>query len=346
MDKAVIRRNIKKRAKESLKGSRFAAWGVLIIPVILTLAFAMIDLMITFGLGYPLDTPSEILAQDSTYVILTLITGVISFLLVTPVLYGIREWFLELGDGRKQPVTFAFGWYSSLAFYGKSIGQSLLVGILSTLWSLLFIVPLVFAIPPLAVLATVIARNIVIFGVELAFIIVYMAIILPIMLVSIFLTRYAAAPYIIILHPERTVVQTIGDSTRLMKGHKWEYFVFVLSFFLNFLLIPLTIGIAAFWVVPYFNQASALFFKYIEDFDTMRNHSFDDIPQGGSYSGSHSGHVNLTPEEVLDLQGAPIEKSTPTIEFDSSRYRDYLKSGDDMGDTTEIYDGTNQEPPQ
>ncbi|MFC6314185.1 DUF975 family protein [Lapidilactobacillus achengensis] len=48
-----------------------------------------------------------------------------------------------------------------------------------------------------------------------------------------------------------------------MKGHKWDWFVFELSFLLWELGIALTLGLLAIYVVPYYNLATAGFYESI-----------------------------------------------------------------------------------
>lgn len=76
---------------------------------------------------------------------------------------------------------------------------------------------------------------------------------------------YAMAPYIMkdLLdagkEPEPT--EAITKSRELMNGHKWELFVFDLSFMGWNLLACLTLGIGFLWVLPYYNAAHAGFYR-------------------------------------------------------------------------------------
>lgn len=53
---------------------------------------------------------------------------------------------------------------------------------------------------------------------------------------------------------------SLKESRQLMKGHKWEYFVFMLSFIGWFLLLPFTLGILAIWLVPYITIANVIYY--------------------------------------------------------------------------------------
>ena len=57
--------------------------------------------------------------------------------------------------------------------------------------------------------------------------------------------------YIKLDNPDLGYVDCLKKSNELMKGHKWEYFVLNLSFIGWALLVPLTLGILAFWLAPY-----------------------------------------------------------------------------------------------
>ena len=54
--------------------------------------------------------------------------------------------------------------------------------------------------------------------------------------------------------------EALKQSHELMKGHKWEYFVFHLSFIGWYLLLPFTLGILLIWLEPYLAVANALYY--------------------------------------------------------------------------------------
>ena len=53
-------------------------------------------------------------------------------------------------------------------------------------------------------------------------------------------------------------------SREMMKGYKWDYFVFGLSFIGWILLIPFTLGIICIWLIPYMNVASTLYYENLQ----------------------------------------------------------------------------------
>ncbi|UQS82107.1 DUF975 family protein [Bombilactobacillus folatiphilus] len=57
-----------------------------------------------------------------------------------------------------------------------------------------------------------------------------------------------------------TYRQAVTLSRQLMNGHKMDYFVFNLSFIGYWLLVSVTLGIAAIWVLPYYRLSKANFY--------------------------------------------------------------------------------------
>ncbi len=77
---------------------------------------------------------------------------------------------------------------------------------------------------------------------------------------------YRLVPYIQAEHPEMSGTEAITLSRQMMDGHKWEAFVFDLSFIGWYLLAAITASIAGlFWVAPYKAAADAELYKAIRD---------------------------------------------------------------------------------
>lgn len=73
---------------------------------------------------------------------------------------------------------------------------------------------------------------------------------------------YRQAIYLLIDHPEKTVRECMRESRAMMKGHKWELFVFDLSF-LGWGILSLIIPLADIWVFPYFETSCAIFYESV-----------------------------------------------------------------------------------
>lgn len=56
-------------------------------------------------------------------------------------------------------------------------------------------------------------------------------------------------------------INTMRKSQEMMQGYKWDYFIFGLSFFWWIVLVGITFGIAAIYVVPYMSVSQALYYE-------------------------------------------------------------------------------------
>lgn len=56
----------------------------------------------------------------------------------------------------------------------------------------------------------------------------------------------------------------IAQSKEMMEGHKWEFFVFELSFFGWILLSVFTLGIALIWTLPYMETALVMYYEELK----------------------------------------------------------------------------------
>lgn len=72
---------------------------------------------------------------------------------------------------------------------------------------------------------------------------------------------YALTDYLIIDFPALTVSEAISESRRMMRGRKWQFIWLNCRFIGWFLLIPLTLGLAYFYVKPYHTLALINFYE-------------------------------------------------------------------------------------
>ena len=75
--------------------------------------------------------------------------------------------------------------------------------------------------------------------------------------------RYSQAVYIFFENPELSASEVLRRSGELMRGHKWEYFVYELSFFWWFMLGIVTLGLAFFYVAPYQAVTFGAYYRYL-----------------------------------------------------------------------------------
>lgn len=76
---------------------------------------------------------------------------------------------------------------------------------------------------------------------------------------------YSMSYYILADNPELTARQALAKSKEITQGHKMELFILQLSFFGWFLLVGLTFGIAAIYVIPYMDATMANFYNSIKE---------------------------------------------------------------------------------
>ena len=74
---------------------------------------------------------------------------------------------------------------------------------------------------------------------------------------------YAMVAYIVV-DTDLNGVDSMKKSREMMKGYKWNYFIFGLSFLGWFLLVPFTIGILLIWLIPYITVADALYYEKLK----------------------------------------------------------------------------------
>ena len=79
------------------------------------------------------------------------------------------------------------------------------------------------------------------------------------------LCAFSQASWLLLDHPEKGVFWFLGESTRLMRGRKMEYFILRLSFIGWDLLatIPWLMHIVQFWLVPYLTFTRANYYHKI-----------------------------------------------------------------------------------
>ena len=82
---------------------------------------------------------------------------------------------------------------------------------------------------------------------------------------------YAMAEYILLDNPDMSANQSITESRRLMNGHKFQYFCLSFSFIGWWFLVGITFGLVGFYILPYWNVASANFYLKLKQLDNNPN---------------------------------------------------------------------------
>jgi len=61
---------------------------------------------------------------------------------------------------------------------------------------------------------------------------------------------------------------SLKKSREMMKGYKWNYFVFGLSFIGWIILIPFTLGLILIWLYPYMTVANTIYYEKLKELDS------------------------------------------------------------------------------
>ncbi len=73
--------------------------------------------------------------------------------------------------------------------------------------------------------------------------------------------------YILAEDPSKGIFECLEESSNMMSGHKWDFFVLELSFIGWWLLAILTFGIASLWISPYQNLTEANFYLSLKNYE-------------------------------------------------------------------------------
>ena len=76
---------------------------------------------------------------------------------------------------------------------------------------------------------------------------------------------FSQAYFILAENPDKGIIESLRESSELMKGYKWEFFVLQLSFIGWWLLAILTLGIGSLWVSPYQKVTEANFYLKLKN---------------------------------------------------------------------------------
>ena len=77
--------------------------------------------------------------------------------------------------------------------------------------------------------------------------------------------RYSMAYYIMMDNPQLSALEALNQSKRMMMGFKFDLFKLRISYLGWFILGILTLGIAFFWINPYYGTAMANFYQDLKD---------------------------------------------------------------------------------
>lgn len=202
---------IKAKAKEFAFNNKWNIWK----PTLLYSA-------ISYGLSFLLSMLIMVFKLDPE----GLVSGVLDLCItigILPLSYGVTYYLIKLVNGKKVDLTKDL--FSKYNIFGLVLLTSMYISIVTSLWTLLFIIP----------------------GIIYAY---------KVIMVPYLLAEDGAE--------KKTTGELIETSKQMMDGYKMDYFVFELSFFGWILLGLITFGIAFIWVVPYINVANVMYYEELK----------------------------------------------------------------------------------
>lgn len=198
---------IKERAKEFAFKNKWNIWKPLLIIY-----------AITFAVGFILG----LLGMDTESTIGSIISLAVEVALI-PASIGYIYYLIKLINGETLDVKEAL--LSKYKLFGLILLVSIMVGIFTTLWSLLLIIP----------------------GIIYSY--------------KMIMVNYILAD----TADENTNYKEVMDKSKdMMEGYKMDYFVFTLSFMGWILLGIITFGIALIWVMPYMSVAQVMYYQELK----------------------------------------------------------------------------------
>lgn len=309
---------IKTNAKRSLAGSWGAAIGVLVITALPSIVINVIEYAIrkVTGIAEYMDyaETASVAFDDMANVSLisTLISVLIALLIFfinTPLQQGNNRWFYRRTGGEQDSVSSVFFYFESAKQYFRTLGLYFQIGIRMFLWMLLPTIPMIAFIAFMGIANVMMGTDTPSSAGAIFMILAIVWTIILVIISVIISLRYFLAPYILAEHPEQKASKCIKDSVKMVKGHKAELFVFMLSFIgwelLCLFIIPL------FYVIPYMNASFAMYARYLiqlgENGENSDNRTKEYIykPDIDRYMEEQKNLSNEAPEQ----NSQPIEQS-------------------------------------
>ncbi|MGN0306176.1 MAG: DUF975 family protein [Lachnospiraceae bacterium] len=244
----LTRRELKQKSKEQLQGKVGISFLCLIIYGILVLTMVFIAAMPPNSI-FPLD---DILGFLFFFLFWRLLWFLISLILLPPLNLGLIKVYWEMSYDNRPNISILFSGFRqyrqtflvSFVLFTGSLLYSVLSIILDIIFSslLFYLGPFILRVMPLYLLWTLFL-SIIYYYVALGFSMVY---------------------YIMAEQPDLSAMDVLKASWAMMKGNRWKYIVFQLSFILWILLGIVTMGIAFIYVIPYMSVANANFYHNIK----------------------------------------------------------------------------------
>lgn len=254
----------------SLRGYWIKSMVVGVILALLSIGISQLENAYCSVFGVSLVNSVGRFIFDARALAVDAVATVISFLVISPLIIGMFEWYWKITDGKEAKIGDVFAWYGSGKLYGKSLLLSLNVGIRMILWSLLiFCVPTALEIvgnllvtdsgTNFATMTTDDTTKMVLGSICMFF--GFALMIGGILLYVFIVSRYIPSVYLFTENKDLKSSEAVKLSVKYSKAYRWEYTKFVLSYIGWFItcifLLPLL------YVIPYFFSSLTVFTKSI-----------------------------------------------------------------------------------
>jgi uncharacterized membrane protein len=238
---------LKKRAKNTLKGNYGLCIGIMLLISLLTIVIVFLSIfglgiytVITFKGFYSTVNPVWQMVEN---LIFALVVGFVIVAVIGLLGVGMNSIYMKLSRGQSADigdVLYAFG-NSPLKFLG--------------LLFLIYLINLLISVPQMVVqISMAITGNMVL-------VILYILIVILTYVGSIiFSYSVSQSVFILIDSPDKGVIECMKESFSMMKGHKGRLFYVNFSFFGMVLLGYCSMGIGLLWVFPYMQCTLAQFY--------------------------------------------------------------------------------------
>lgn len=238
---------IRENARTALAGK----WGN---GVRITLAY----LAFFFAVGIITGIFEEIFGEAS---LISNLLGIATAIIQVPIVFGMGYAFIKL---KRNEEVAAFD-FLNLGF--SNFGRAWKIGLRTILKMILPFILLVvsivvitigsFSLSIAAMEGTVSGAHILPMGI--GFILYFVAIIW----LTVRTLLYALTTYIAFDNPDMSALEIVNESSRMMKGNRWKFFLLDLSFIGWGILALFTIGIGYLWLLPYMQVAIVCFYEHL-----------------------------------------------------------------------------------
>lgn len=280
-----VRRTLKADARAALKGRTGAAAAVTFILLLTAFALTLAEAVIPLLLNIPGCLQHAAQAADfwetartaaPWYLLAALVSGLLSLIFTAPLTVGSCDWYMDTTYGEKQEAGHIFWPFGCRRFWGSMVLR-LVSGLLSAFWLVLFL-----ALPAAGLGCALyslysfrfeaVAYTLLLTGALAA------ALLVPVMLVllGIFLSWLELVPYLMGHRQNMGPIRALRTAARITRGHRFETFVFQLSFLPWMLLCCLILP--ALFVLPYRSMSMAFYTRYLLELEENRKNPPAPLP--------------------------------------------------------------------